>query len=271
MRRQWLSDLDVYRRRRGEIGAGALRLPRQQDAHRQHGAEHQGAPQRFGRSDLSEFAPLVPWLTLRHELGACQREVVKIRHRRERLRRLAAAVNAGHRRWPVVTEPEAADEIAGQSDEQRVLVARRRSGFSIDQGMDGVGRARRSAFHRPAQILEHRRGGARRHHPRRLLRRRHGEHVALGADDGDEKTDLRQQAVVLQGGIGSRQFHRRGVDAADWHERRRAGRSDVEPLDDIVEPLAEAHGNLGPGAVARLRQSEIERDRPPAQAAAIEL
>ena len=180
-------------------------------------------------------------------------------------------MNAGHRRRPVVTEPEAADEIAGQSDEQRVLVARRRSGFSIDQSMDGVGRARRAAFHRPAQILEHRRGGARRHHPRRLLCRRHAEHVALGADDGDEKTDLRQQAVVFQGGIGSRQFHRRGVDAADGHERRRAGRSDLEPLDDIVEPLAEAHGDLGPGAVARLRESEIESDGPPAQAAAIGL
>src|SRR4029079_2802341 len=122
MRGQWLSDLDVYRRRRGEIGAGALRLPRQQDAHRQHGAEHQGTPQWLGRSDLSEFAPLVPRLTLRHELGPCQRGGVKIRYRRQRTSRVAPAVNAGHRSWPVVTEPEAADEIAGQSDEQRVLV-----------------------------------------------------------------------------------------------------------------------------------------------------
>ena len=42
-------------------------------------------------------------------------------------------MDAWHRRGPVMAEPDAADEVLGQADEQGILVAGRGSGLAIDE------------------------------------------------------------------------------------------------------------------------------------------
>ena len=118
-------------------------------------------------------------------------EVIEVRQLREGLCRRAAAVNAGHRRRPVVAQPNAADKAFSQPDEQGVLVARRRSSLALEVGVGRVCGAGRASLDRPAQGLEHGRGGRRRHHPWAVLRRRHANDIAAWPDRRDEEADVR--------------------------------------------------------------------------------
>jgi len=160
-------------------------------------------------------------------------------------------------------KPDAADEVLGEADEQGILVAGRGAGLAVDESVRRVCAPRRAALHRPTQGLKHGRRGRRRHDSRPVFPHRQSNDVAARPNRSTQEADLRQHAVVLKRRVGLRQFHRRGLHAADRHERGRIRRRDVEPPDDLDHALTEPHRHFGPRPIAGLRQRKVERDRGP--------
>ena len=190
-------------------------------------------------------------------------DVIEVGQLGEGFCRHTAAMDAWHRRRPVMPKPDAADEVLGEADEQGILVAGRGAGLAIDKRVRRVCAPRGAPLHRPTQGLKHGRCGRRRHDSRPVFPHRQSNEVAAGPDDRAQEADLRQHTVVLKRRVSLRQFHRRGLHASDRHERGRIRRRDVEPPHDVDHALTEPHRDFRPRPIAGLRQSEVERNRGP--------